>query len=277
MSKSRVEYGHVTFPLSLTEQEKEQYASFCKLNNQTMSGRIKELMRKDMGMSVLSPFKEGYQLSVINTIRDNKNVIITKSRQMWISTILLSVALENMLTHEGGVKPYSCMFICCNNSVANHHIRKFLELCSQNGLKVQEGRLAPNEIYLSNGAYIRFVSKVPQGVSANIAIFDEFAFNNSTTEEEISMLQACGCKVILSSTPNRGSLFNEIAKGSLLGKNQYAHVFAHWKMNSVHQANAEVEVSATKDGPITCDIVHKTTRSSFNDARYGEEMDCTIL
>jgi len=278
MAKSRLEYGHVTFPLSLTESEKEQYADFCKKKGQTMSGRIKELIREDMGFSVLSPFREKYQLDILESTSSNKAVVVIKSRQMWISELLLSIALDSLLTKKPKDRSYSCTFVCCNQGNVKSHMERFIKLCAHNGILIQENRKKTNQLRLMNDAYIDFETKIPNGTGGNLVIFDEMAFNNNVDKESLDFLLASGSRVILSSTPKKGSLFNELAKKAVRGKGKYAHVIAHWTMNSFFQKNMVAVANPSPDGFVLFKIEHSDVmRMMGNYPLYVEEMECALF
>lgn len=271
--KTRNEYGHVTFPLSLTQEEKDQYAEFCKSKDQTMSGRIKELMRQDMGFNVLSSFNEHYQLNIINKLKNNKRTVIVKSRQMWISTLLLSFALDSMLAHKGKL-PYSCLFISPNANNAKFHHAKFLEVCATNGIKIAS---AGNDmrIELPNGSSIRFAAQA-RGMSAYLTILDEFAFNKMEFDE-FKSLTAASNKLVVSSTPSKGSLFNSIAKEAVLGKNEFDFAVAHWMMNSIHSHNASVLPFREEDGTVRFQLRNGDAQRVINNSyTYLQEMECVL-
>lgn len=276
MAKSKSEHEHVTFPLSLTQREKEEYAEFCKSKEQTMAGRIKELMRRDMGLTVLSSFKEKYQTDIIEAIQKVDHVLVIKSRQMWMSTLLLSISLDGMLRQKKKDKPYSCFFICVNKQNADELMRKFLKICDDHNIKVLEGRTSSHQVYLTNGSYIHFMSKLPLGQSGTITVFDEFAFMKST-KEEIGQLQAAGGKVVISSTPRKKSLFNELAKEAINGKNFYFPAIAHWTMNSVQSHNASMMFHRNEDNTFKFSMCNKELYDMMGKERYMEEMECVLL
>ena len=278
MGKSRLEYGHVTFPLSLTEKEKEQYADFCKSKGQTTSGRIKELIREDMGASVLSPFREKYQLDILESAKDNRAMVLIKSRQMWISEILLSIALDGMLTKKRKDKAYSCTFISCNQEGAKMHMKRFIKLCRDNGIPINEHSNRPNRVLLMNDAYIDFEIRMANGIANDMVIFDEMAFNKNIDKEELNLLLVSGSRVIVSSTPKKGSLFNKLAKEAALGKGDYACVIAHWAMNSFFQKDVVAVADSSPDGFIRFNIEHGEIKRRMNSPQlYAEEMDCALF
>lgn len=278
MGKSRLEYGHVTFPLSLTEKEKEQYADFCKKKGQTMSGRIKELIREDMGFSVLSGFREKYQLDILESTSSNKAVVLIKSRQMWISELLLSIALDNMLTKKQKDKSYSCTFVCCNQANAKNHMDRFIKLCAHNGVLIQESRKKSSQLRLINDAYIDFETKIMSGTGGDLVIFDEMAFNKNVDERSLNSLLASGSRIILSSTPKKGSLFNELAKKTVLGNSKYAHVIAHWTMNSFFQKNMIAVADPSEDGFVLFRIEQGDVMRTLNNyPLYAEEIECALF
>ncbi len=276
MSKTRIEYGHVTFPLSLTKEEREQYAEFCKSKDQTMSGRIKELMRQDMGFNVLSPYTEKYQLDIINGIKTNKKTLLIKSRQMWVSTILLSVMLDRMLNDNVYKEPYKCIFFSHSREAANVHHKKFLQICYDNGIKI-EGDW-DKKIVLPNYASIQFVHSLQPGIGAHLLVLDEAAFWKMDSQK-LRETMMHSSRVVLSSTPFRGSAFNAMAMEALKKKEKsdFKVIVAHWTMNSVHM-NKAVVVPRFSDSKITFDIMQEDIRCMMsNDDMYAQEMGCALL
>jgi len=243
-----------------------------------MSGRIKELIREDMGFSILSPFREKYQLDILESARNNKAVVLIKSRQMWISELLLSIAIDSLLTKKQKGKSYSCTFVCCNQSNAQAHMKRFIQLCENNRILMQEYAKKSNQVRLMNDAYINFETKITSGIAGDIVIFDEMAFNKSVDNETLNLLLASGSKIIASSTPKKGSFFNELAKETLLGKNNYAHVIAHWTMNSIFQNNMIAVAEPMFDGSIRFKIEHGDIQHMMGDPKlYAEEIECFLV
>lgn len=275
MSKSRLEYGHVTFPLSLTEEEKIQYAEFCKNKGETMSGRIKSLMQKDMGMTVLSSFKERYQLNMIDTIKKNKKVLIVKSRQMLVSQMLLSIALDCMLTEKKKEKGYTCLFVTANMENAKSHLKRFVQICSDNGIKLLSIQEEAMQLTIMNGAIIKFMSGKKSIIGGNIIIFDEAAFIKMTADE-FQIAMDSSPRAIISSTPTKGSVFNELAKESVMKRSKYVPFIAHWMMNSLHSDDV-VAIPRESEGKIVFDIVKDNIMQMMLEKRYSQEMDCTLL
>lgn len=272
MSDSK-NYGHVTFPLSLTKEEREQFGKFCKNQGQTMSGRIKELIRKDMGFTVLSSFDEEYQKRIISAFQ-NKKPIIIKSRQMFISQILLSCLLHEML-QENGSEPIRAAFVSPNlNGCKNHHER-FIRLCDGHGIEMKRNGGSRVEIY--NGATVHFLNDKRQHDDYDILVLDEFAFHGMS-RQELDELTAHNGRIIISSTPKKDSLFNSLAIDAMNQKNALSACVAHWSMNSLYNsAPMEAVPYSTKDG-----MYFRVTSCSdryrmLGEDRYLEEMECALL
>ena len=262
---------NVILPLSLTKEEKEQFADFCKNQEQTMSGRIKQLMRKDMGMTALSPYKEKYQKDIIDVVLGNSRSIIVKSRQMFVSTLLLSIVLHQALDK----KRKNVLFISCNSQSRKRHMQQFSLQCEENSVGIE--RKSSFGMELDNGVHVSFQDGIGTGFEGDLVVFDEFAFQEMDEETMRSVMTATN-DVVVSSTPFRGSLFNKLAIEAVNGQNEFKLHVAHWPMNSLYQQKGLVAVPVEgKDGVSftvrPCGMMERLR----DEDTYLQEMECRLF
>lgn len=152
---------------------------------------------------------------------------------------------------------------------------RFVMLCIENGIELVNNH--KGKVKLSNGAIALFLGKLSSGTDADIFIFDEFAFSN-IGEETIAGLMTSSKKVIISSTPMKGSLFNQIAINALNGKNGCATCVVHWSMNS-HYMTREIQATPyTIEGGLRFDFTPAHISSMISDRlTYMQEMECALL
>ena len=269
-------------PLSLSPEEKRQFSKYCKLNNQTMSARLRELIRKDMGFTLLSHYKEKYQRDVIDHVTNNKLSLIVKSRQMYMTTMLLSILLEHMIEDEGSG---SYHFFSPNKESMKHAVDKFLLQCSDNNidLSIQNRNAYFTRMTLYNGANVEFSQMChPNDMgSSRMIIVDEAAFipKGDLTLALSSLLMAD--KLAIASTPNEDSCFNHMAKKVFAGKSEFSPLISHWSMNSYYCDRASSLSEIDADGHVRFSPVLKDVRNALgeSDAKliYEQAFECLIL
>jgi hypothetical protein len=266
--------AHTTFPLSLTPEEKEQYKNFCHIHGDTMSGRIKELMRKDMANTVLSGYKDKYQHDIIAKCLQGRNVIIVKSRQMFITTLMMSIMLELMIKHGGGF-----VFTCVRSEAIKSMMDKFEKLCIDNGINAR--REHRDTIRLQSAdAQVAFRSGMWIGADPKCIYFlDECAYNNDTVRQAVE-LAATGTRIIMASSVKAKSEFNQLAYKSFTEQTRFEPVLAHWSMNPAYVNNGVtniIRVDPKDPGKLS---FHTMPSGHYLDLMmqrtYEEEMDCVI-
>lgn len=180
----------------------------------------------------LYPFQE----DAIRVIRDNRFVIIGKSRQMGISTLTAGIALHSMIFQSD----FKILVIATKQEVAKNLVQKvqimweFLPSFLKQGLSiVNNNKLS---LVFSNGSEINAVSSSPDSARSHalsLLIFDEMAFCESSDEiwTSAQATLSTGGSAILLSTPNgRVGMFHDIWEKAEEGTEEFGIKFVPIKL-----------------------------------------------
>jgi hypothetical protein len=201
-------------------------------------------------------------------------VIIVKSRQMFITTLMMSIMLELMIKQGG-----SFVFACGRSEVIKVMMDKFERLCIDNGISAR--REHRNEIRLQSvDARVAFRSSVGIGADSKCTYFlDECAYNNETVKQAMEMA-AIGGRIIMASSVKAKSEFNQLAYKSFMQQTNFEPVLAHWSMNPFYVNNGVtniIRVDPKEPGKLSFQTMPSGHYLDLMMQRtYEEEMDCVI-
>lgn len=175
----------------------------------------------------LYPFQE----DTLRVIRDNRFVIIGKSRQMGISTLTAGIALHNMIFKED----FKILVIATKQDVAKNLVQKvqimweFLPPFLKQGLNiVNNNKLS---LVFSNGSEITAVSSNPDATRSHalsLLIFDEMAHCDYADEiwtAAQATLSTGGNAILLSSPNGQSGKFYQIWQQAEVGLDEYGIKF----------------------------------------------------
>lgn len=183
------------------------------------------------------PFKlYPFQADTMNEIAANRFVIINKSRQMGISTLLAGYILWKMLFNEN----FKALVVATNTAVAGNLIEKirFMNRELPEFLKKKEGD--DNKMSLefkSNSSRVKAVSSSPNATRSealSLLVIDEAAFVAKFDElwTAAQPTLATGGDCVMLSTPNGyGNLFAKIWHEAILGEGRFKAVELPWDLH----------------------------------------------
>jgi len=152
---------------------------------------------------------DGYLGKVLNILSENKYLILAKTRQMMISTLLCAHAIKKALLN----KNHTVLFITFNNDSKKEAMNKLNNILSHSSISSTSKE---NKIRLYGGGDIIFSTirraEDLSGLRADTIIIDEAAYYEEL-EESLSILVSKlnigpDAQLILASTPKHNSYFN---------------------------------------------------------------------
>lgn len=187
----------------------------------------------DHGVTKFKPY--GFQKNMINTMHNNRFVLVRCARQSGKSTTTMAYVLHYILFNSN-VK----VSILANKEDTAKNLLDVVKLAYENLPKwMQQGVVEWNKhsIHLENGSKVRVnatSASAIRGQSANIVIIDEFAFISPNIAEEFfssvfpTITSGKTTKLIIVSTPNGLNMFYKLWNDSEHGRNNYVTCTAKW-------------------------------------------------
>lgn len=179
----------------------------------------------------LYPFQE----DTLDHFKDNDRLVILKSRQLGISTLIAGYALWLILFHNDK----NCLVVAIDQNTSKNLVTKvrvmFDNLPSWLKLKATESNKL--SIRLSNGSQIKAVASTGtsgRSEALSLVIIDEAAFLDGAEELWASLQQtlSTGGQGIILSTPNgTGNFFHKIWTKAEAGENQFKTVRLPWTVH----------------------------------------------
>lgn len=176
----------------------------------------------------LYPFQE----DVLRLFRDNKNIIVLKSRQLGISTLGAGYALWLMLFH----RDKNVLCLATTQATARNLVTKvqFMYDNLPKWLQVPAAQKNKLSLRLTNGSMIQALSSNPdsaRSTSLSLLLVDECAFIDDIEETVAAAMPtlSTGGQVMLLSTPNGiGNYFHRTWVNAEAGLNSFTPVKLPW-------------------------------------------------
>ena len=219
-------------PQQFTKEEVEEYVK-CRDDIVYFLKNYVQVIHVDKG---LVPFDlYDYQEDLINTIQDNRYVIVKSARQSGKSVTSLGYILHYILFNKTKIvgmlanKASTSRELLGRLQTAYQHLPKFLQ---QGIVEWNKGNLE-----LENGSKIiasSTSSSAIRGYSFSLLFLDEFAFVQRTIADAFiksvypTISSGKDTKIIMVSTPNGFNLFYKFWNDAVEGNNQFKTFKIHW-------------------------------------------------
>jgi hypothetical protein len=192
-----------------------------------------------------------FQISTLKQISKHDKVIITKSRQMGISTLLALETLHKLIFNDG----YKVTVFANKQKTAEEVIDKIKLMYDRLPDWLKTGLTVVNknklELQLSNGSGAKAFSSssdAGRSQSANMVIMDEGAFipNLEETMKAVLPVISTGGKLIILSSPNGiGNHFYKVWEEAMEGKNGFLPIKLKWDLHPDRDQRWRDEQDAT--------------------------------
>jgi len=219
-------------PQQFTKEEVEEYVK-CRDDIVYFLKNYVQVIHVDKG---LVPFDlYDYQEELINTLHDNRYVIVKSARQSGKSVTSLGYILHYVLFNKTKIvgmlanKASTSRELLGRLQTAYQHLPKFLQ---QGIVEWNKGNLE-----LENGSKIiasSTSSSAIRGYSFSLLFLDEFAFVQRTIADAFiksvypTISSGKDTKIIMVSTPNGYNLFYKFWNDAVEGNNQFKTFKIHW-------------------------------------------------
>lgn len=192
-----------------------------------------------------------FQITTLRQISQSDKVIITKSRQMGISTLLALETLHKLIFNDG----YKVTVFANKQKTAEEVIDKIKLMYDRLPDWLKTGLTIINknklELQLSNGSGAKAFSSssdAGRSQSANMVIMDEGAFipNLEETMKAVLPVISTGGKLIILSSPNGiGNHFYKVWTEAMDGKNGFLPIKLKWDLHPDRDQRWRDEQDAT--------------------------------
>lgn len=183
----------------------------------------------------LTPFK--YQLDILKQFQENNNSLVVQTRQMHITSLTCLYIAWYALFNVDKV-----IYIISNNTESAirtlENIRIILQNCSFDKMFHWEDDFVKNNkttIELKNRCRIKATgaaSNAGRGESINFLYIDNAAFIKELDVIWMATGMALSCfknsKCIISSSPQKDSVFNLLGTNAAQSENDFKLIYAHW-------------------------------------------------
>jgi hypothetical protein len=225
LKKADVQHG-------FTKEDIEEFIT-CRDDIVYFLEKYVKIVHVDEGLIPFTLFP--FQKDLINTLTDNRNVIVKTGRQVGKSTTTLGWLLHYVLFHESktvGIlanKAATARELLNRIQIAYQHLPKFL----QQGLKEWN----KGSLELENGSKIiasSTSSSAIRGFSFSTILLDEFAHVQRHIADEFirsvypTISSGKETKVIIVSTPNGFNMFHKYWNDAENGTNDFIPFKVHW-------------------------------------------------
>jgi hypothetical protein len=249
--------------LSLKEIIKDEYKK-CALDPIYFIKKYIKIQSQTLG---IIPFElYDFQETALKTIHENNRIVILKSRQMGISTLVAAYALWLMIFNSGknvlaiSIKQESAKEIISKVRVANENLPSWLKIKT-----IEDNRLS---IKFKNKSMILATSSASdasRGYSASLIICDEAAFVENIEALWVSAQQTLSTvvdgKAIILSTPNGiGNFFHKVWADSESKKSGFKPIKLPWQLH-----------------PKRDDFWREQQTKELGDKLASQECDCSFL
>jgi len=217
---------------NFTKEDIEEFIA-CRDDIVYFLEKYVKIVHVDEGLIPFTLFP--FQKDLINTLTDNRNVIVKTGRQVGKSTTTLGWLLHYVLFHESktvGIlanKAATARELLNRIQIAYQHLPKFL----QQGLKEWN----KGSLELENGSKIiasSTSSSAIRGFSFSCILLDEFAHVQRHIADEFirsvypTISSGKETKVIIVSTPNGFNMFHKYWNDAENGTNDFIPFKVHW-------------------------------------------------
>ena len=214
----------------------------------------------------LSPDKwEEPQLKIAQSLQDNPETIVLKSRQCGMSWILAAYTLW-----KAAFRPHSRVIILSTTETAAKKLKQRINFIYDNMPTYMKSTIGANNVesmeFKDIASYISCVSSAPtssRGETVSLVILDEFAFMEKADLiwSAVRFTATHGGQIIISSTPNGvGNEFHRIWADANNGLNSFVPLKLHYSELSFY----------------TEEMIAKLKQGSNSDA-WNQEMECSFL
>lgn len=232
-----------------TKKEIEEYIR-CRDDIVYFLENHAKIVHVDEGLIPFSLYP--FQKDLINTITDNRNVIVKTGRQVGKSTTTLGWLLHYVLFNQSktvGIlanKAATARELLSRIQIAYQHLPKFL----QQGLKEWN----KGSLELENGSKIiasSTSSSAIRGFSFSCILLDEFAHVQRHIADEFirsvypTISSGKETKVIIVSTPNGFNMFYKYWNDAENGKNDFTPFKVHWSNVPDRDQNWKKKIEST--------------------------------
>lgn len=183
---------------------------------------------------------QDFEKQALQSFFDHKRVFITKSRQMFFSTMIVKYLLYQIVFGEE-----QSILVISNSSASAINLKKRLMIAIQKLPEYfQPNFIKDNEKLLeTNDCFIQFTgpsSNAGKAQMINTVIFDEVAFIDKF-QDIYSAVSLCvyphGNIIMGTSLNNNNTEFCNFYNGVLEIKNNWTHIYLHWSENSFYNSD----------------------------------------
>jgi phage terminase large subunit-like protein len=226
-----------------------------------------------------------FQSDALSVFHANNRIVVLKSRQMGVSTLVAAYSLWELLFHEGknvliiSIKEKSAMEIIAKIQLANEELPPWLKVPTIENNKLSLKFNNQSRVLATSSA-----SDSARGFAASLLIIDECAFVEKVEEVWTSAQQTLATvvngKAILLSTPNgMGNFFHRIWSEAESKKNGFKTVKLHWSLHPERDQvwrDAQTKELGVRMAGQECDCLWGESMVIVKDILTGEEKTTTL-
>jgi hypothetical protein len=202
-----------------------------------------------------------YQQETLDTIRDNRYVILLKARQLGLTTVAMAYALWMLLFRPGS----NIVLVSRSQTAADKALElidfmhQFLpESILERGPTLENSAAKHHSYRFADGMVSQITSyaatkTVAAGQTASLVIWDEAAlaeYQEDVLRTLLPTTDAGGSMIIFSTARGGHNTFAKLYRDAKVGENQFKALFYPWnKSRLVDQAEYEAKRQAMRDEP----------------------------
>ncbi len=189
---------------------------------------------------------QDFQIDIVNTIHESQNIIIKKSRQMYMSQLMAAYCAWNLMFKFD----YQIAIVCNKGDISTRFVQRVREILYRYNIifDCEKDIVTDNkkEIRLANGSMIKGFApgrNAGRGYSIDLLIFDEAAYIKNLGDLWMSIGMATNAKrgkCILCSTPNHMDFFARVWAGCVTDENDFSAINIDWTKNPRHTKDSEI-------------------------------------